>query len=164
MELKAYSKLIIIGLLFCLFGDIILFFNSYFLYGLVAFLLGHFCFLFAFVNHEGFHWPLKPGFFLGGFASLLIYLCYPKLNNLLIPVLIYIGVILLMSWQGISMQQRKQHSNFQFLGWAVGLFLFSDTLIALNKFFISFKWSNILILITYWISISLFATSAIKRK
>ena len=116
MELKAYSKLIIIGLLFCLFGDIILFFNSYFLYGLVAFLLGHFCFLFAFVNHEGFHWPLKPGFFLGGFASLLIYLCYPKLNNLLSPVLIYIGVILLMSWQGISMQQRKQHSNFQFLG------------------------------------------------
>ena len=69
-----------------------------------------------------------------------------------------------MSWQGIVMQQRKQHSNFQFLGWAVGLFLFSDALIALNKFFIFFKWSDILILITYCISISLFATSAIKRK
>ncbi len=164
VELKGYSKKILVGLTFCLAGDLFLLFNSYFLYGLGAFLIAHFCFLFAFVKQQGFKWPLKPGLLLFSFAATLICLCYPKLESLLFPVLIYIGVILLMSWQGIALQQSKKHLNFQFLGWAVGIFLFSDALIALNKFYAPFQFSGIMILSTYWMAISLISISAMQGK
>jgi hypothetical protein len=40
------------------------------------------------------------------------------------------------------------------------LFLLSDAMIALNKFFVPLPFSGILILMTYWIAISLIAFSA----
>ena len=45
------------GLLFCLIGDSFLLFESFFLYGLTSFLIGHLCFLYAFVKQQGFQWP-----------------------------------------------------------------------------------------------------------
>mgnify|MGYP001313302203 CR=1 FL=1 len=47
-QLKAYKKTVLLGLLFCLIGDSFLLFESFFLYGLTSFLVGHLCFLFAF--------------------------------------------------------------------------------------------------------------------
>jgi uncharacterized membrane protein YhhN len=49
-----------------------------------------------------------------------------------------------------------------FLGWAISLFLFSDALIAVDKFYFSLSFSRVLILATYWIAIFLIARSASK--
>lgn len=161
-QLKAYRKTVLWGLLFCLIGDSFLLFESFFLYGLTSFLVGHLCFLFAFVKQQGFQWPLVPGIFLGSIASTILFLCYDNLGALLLPVLVYIGVILIMSWQGIALQRQKEDFTFRYVGWAVGLFLFSDAVLALNKFYIPFAYSGVLILSTYWLAISLIALSASK--
>jgi uncharacterized membrane protein YhhN len=161
-QLKAYRKTVLWGLLFCLIGDSFLLFESFFLYGLTSFLVGHLCFLYAFVKQQGFQWPLVPGIFLVSIASTILFLCYDNLGALLLPVLVYIGVILIMSWQGIALQRQNKHFTFRYVGWAVGLFLFSDAVLALNKFYIPFAYSGVLILSTYWLAISLIALSASK--
>ena len=161
-QLKAYRKTVLWGLLFCLSGDSFLLFESFFLYGLTSFLVGHLCFLYAFVKQQGFQWPLVPGIFLVSIASTILFLCYDNLGALLLPVLVYIGVILIMSWQGIALQRQNKHFTFRYVGWAVGLFLFSDAVLALNKFYIPFAYSGVLILSTYWLAISLIALSASK--
>ena len=53
-QLKAYKKTVLLGLLFCLIGDSFLLFESFFLYGLTSFLVGHLCFLYTFVKQQGF--------------------------------------------------------------------------------------------------------------
>ena len=137
-------------------------FESFFLYGLTSFLVGHLCFLYAFVKQQGFQWPVIPGIFLGSIASTILFLCYDNLGALLLPVLVYIGVILIMSWQGIALQRQNKHFTFRYVGWAVVLFLFSDAVLALNKFYIPFAYSGVLILSTYWLAICLIALSASK--
>lgn len=161
-QLKAYRKTVLLGLLFCLIGDSFLLFESFFIYGLASFLVGHLCFLYAFVKQQGFQWPLVPGAVLVVFAAAILFLCYDNLGALLLPILVYIGVILIMSWQGIALQQQKKEPTFQYLGLAVSLFLISDALLAINKFYIPFAYSGVLILSTYWLAISLIALSASK--
>lgn len=159
-ERKRYTTSILIGLLFCLMGDIFLLKEAYFLYGLIAFLIGHLFFTYSFVNQQGFKWPLLPGIVLILIALVIIGLCYSTLGPLFFPVLLYISVIVCMSWQGIALQEDRL--NFRYTGWAVSFFLFSDALIAINKFYTPLAFSGILILSTYWLAISLLALSASK--
>ncbi len=161
-ELKRYTNTITIGLLFCLIGDVFLLKEAYFVFGLLAFLIGHLFFTYAFVNQQGFKWPLLSGIVLIFIALVVIGLCYSNLDSLLFPVLLYICVLVCMSWQGIALQQGG--FNFRFTGWAVSFFLFSDGLIAINKFYSPVAFSGILILGTYWLAITLLAFSASKSK
>ena len=91
----------------------------------------------------------------------ILALSYVSLDALFIPVLFYISIIVLMSWQGIALTQigAPAHKN---IGWAVSLFLLSDGLLALNKFYIPFENSGTLILGTYWMAISLLANCTTK--
>ena len=68
-------------------------------------------------------------------AIIILVLSYANLGVIVIPVLFYISIIVLMSWQGIVITQRgpTDHEN---IGWEVYLFLLSDWLLALNKFYI----------------------------
>ena len=158
-ELKNYNLRICLGLFFCLVGDTLLLFDTYFIFGLVSFLIGHLCFLVAFYGQQGFKWPKSIGLLLILTAITILYLCFPNLGVLKIPVFAYVGVIVLMSWQGIALQQNNLRSNFRRVGWAVVLFMFSDSLLALNKFYLSIPYSGLLILSTYWTSVFLFAQS-----
>ena len=84
------------------------------------------------------------------------------LDSLFYPVLIYLIVIVLMSWQGWALALNPKMEYRSFLGWAVSLFLFSDALIAVDKFYFSLSFLGVLILTTYWIAIFLIARSASK--
>jgi len=81
------------------------------------------------------------------------------LGVLKISVFAYVGIIVLMSWQGIALQQNNLRANFRRIGWALGLFMLSDSLLALNKFYQPIPFSGLLILSTYWTSVFLFAQS-----
>ena len=97
----------------------------------------------------------RGGIFVMAALAILV-LSYANLNALLIPVLFYISIIVLMSWQGIALTQNGV-PIYKNLGWAVSLFLLSDGLLALNKFYIPFVFSGITILSTYWLAIFLLA-------
>ena len=157
--LKKYPLQISIGLFFCLLGDSFLLLETFFIQGLVSFLIAHLIFLFAFIKRQGWQWRPKIILVLLPIAAAIFIFISKDLGDLYIPVMIYLIVILLMSWQGWAMtlnQKLKQHH----LGLAVSLFLFSDALIAINKFSYNFSFSGALILSSYWLSIYLIADSA----
>ena len=163
-EAKIYVKSIVFGLVFCLFGDAFLLFNSYFLFGLGSFLIGHLFFLYAFVKRQGWQKRYGIGLFLVILAIGICWLIQDKLNTLLIPVLLYMLVIVLMSWQGWGLALNSKTKNLRSLGLGVSLFMFSDTLIAFDIFYIPFSYSGLLILATYWIAIYIIALSGTRIK
>jgi uncharacterized membrane protein YhhN len=163
-EAKIYVKSIVFGLVFCLFGDAFLLFNSCFLFGLGSFLIGHLFFLYAFVKRQGWQKRYGIGLFLVILAIGICWLIQDKLNTLLIPVLLYMLVIVLMSWQGWGLALNSKTKNLRSLGLGVSLFMFSDTLIAFDKFYIPFSYSGLLILATYWIAIYIIALSGTRIK
>ena len=160
--INSYSKHIAMGLFFCLVGDTFLLFESYFVWGLASFLVAHLIFLFAFIKRQGWLWEPRVAVVLALIAVGVFTLVSDDLDSLFYPVLIYLIVILLMSWQGWALALNTKMEYRSFLGWAVSLFLFSDALIAIDKFYYSFSFSGILILSAYWIAIFLIARSASK--
>ena len=160
--LKKYPLQISIGLFFCLLGDIFLLLETFFIYGLVSFLISHLIFLFAFIKRQGWQWRPTIILVLLPIAAAIFIFISKDLGDLYIPVMIYLIVILLMSWQGWAMTLNPKLKQQRFLGLAVSLFLFSDSLIAINKFSYNFSFSGVLILSSYWLSIYLIADSATR--
>ena len=156
-----YRNLIIPALIFCLAGDTLLLFETYFVAGLIAFLLAHILFAVAFVSLQGWQFFYKPLAGLLIFGTLFYVYLWPYLGSLLVPVALYIGVLLFMCWQGIGwyLAQRSQASVY--VATAVLLFVLSDALLAVNKFVYPFKASGIFVLTTYWVSITLIAYSVV---
>lgn len=163
-SLLQYRRDLITGFLFCLIGDVLLLKASLFVWGLISFFIGHLFFIRAFRKLFVWHWSLKIGLPLLVFAVLVLSLIYPQLGDLLIPVIFYMGVIVVMSWQGIHLSLQTKIPQFKGVGVGAILFLISDSLIAFNKFYESFSGSGILILTTYWLAIGFFAYSASKYK
>jgi len=157
-----FAKSIIIGLIFCLIGDFSLLFEHYFTIGLISFLVGHIFFIRSFTVVNGWHWPLKIGIPLTFIAGILLCLIYSNLNSFFTPILIYIIVIVIMSWYGIFLQLSSSNEVFKSVGYAVSLFMFSDGILALNKFYIHFSSAGILILSTYWLAIFFLGEAASK--
>ena len=143
-------------------GDIFLLFESYFIWGLASFLIGHMFFLFAFVQRQGWQWKLQILIILGLVGAIVFLFIYKNLEMLFFPVSVYLLVIIVMSWQGWALALNPNEKNVQPLGWGVSLFLFSDALIAIDKFYYPFSIAGILILVTYWTAVFLIAKSASK--
>lgn len=162
ITLKKYPLQISIGLFFCLLGDSFLLLETFFIYGLVSFLIAHLIFLFAFIKWQGWQWRPKIILVLLPITAAIFIFISKDLDDLYIPVIIYLIIILLMSWQGWAMTLNPKLKQHRFLGLAVSLFLFSDALIAINKFSYNFSFSGALILSSYWLSIYLIADSATR--
>ncbi len=155
-----FHKWMVIGLCFCLVGDTLLLEDSYFAFGLAAFLLAHLCFSYGFICLGGFKKYMFPLFLLGLFGLGYYWILFDALNALKVPVLLYFLVILFMAWQGIGLRIWKATRPHTFIALAVLLFIISDGMLAWAKFKEPFPLDGILILATYWTSIFLLALSA----
>jgi uncharacterized membrane protein YhhN len=157
--LGKYTNLIIWALVFCLFGDIFLLNDDYFVFGLSSFLVAHLLFAFSFIKLFG----LQKNYPVLGILLLItsLYLFYLKsgLGSLLFPVSVYMIIIVFMTWQAVSCHLKHRELITMIITLAAVLFLFSDAMIALNKFKMPFELSRLVILSTYWTSIFLFAYS-----
>jgi uncharacterized membrane protein YhhN len=145
---KKYVNLIVVGLIFCLIGDVLLLEEARFVWGLGAFVIGHFLFSEAFRSFKG---------------ITLYYKELGILSALGVVALLYIGVIVYMGWMGICFHKSKVFIKSKWIPMAVSLFMFSDILISLEKF----KWPSLVlgapILIAYWISIYLIGDSITRN-
>jgi len=160
---NSFTQPIFLGLCFCLLGDTLLLFEAYFLWGLVAFLIAHLCFAWSFIAIGGFKFYLLPVLILLGVGGTYFFVLYDSLGSLKIPVAVYLGVIIFMSWQGVCLRIREQHIKYTMIAIAVILFLLSDGLLAWAKFKATFPLSGILILASYWSSLLLIALSTSKK-
>lgn len=160
--LHQFRNGIIAALFFCLLGDVLLLFESFFVYGLVAFLLGHILFAVAFIKLKGIylHWGSFVALFGTGIA--LFFWLKPDLRTFMMPVALYVLVISFMAWQGVGLFLRDKRRVFQWIALAVLLFMFSDTVLAIAKFKSPFYLSSLVILVTYWLSIALIANAAYR--
>ena len=159
--IKVYKNSILIGLVCCLLGDILLMFDAYFVFGLVSFLIGHAFFIYAFSTINGFSTKIKTLIPLLFVAGLVFYFLKDHLGELLIPVILYIGCIVLMAWQAINLYVWKKEYGFLLISIGACLFLVSDSVLAYAKFIQNFSLSQILVSITYWTAITLISLSTI---
>ena len=157
---STFRNLIVLALLFSFGGDTLLMFvasqgEHFFLLGLGSFLIAHACYLFAFSKHK----PQIQGWLktkplltiplvilLIGFLSYLI----PDIAKAMqIPVVIYSLVIMAMVLSVLNLGEKISSNVFTTLFAGALLFMFSDMMIAVNKFKSPIPYSHIAIMLTY---------------
>ena len=141
-------KLLIAGLAFSGFGDIFLDVDrtQLFVFGLGSFLIAHIFYMISFMPVKKI--TIKLATFVVGYVSyalIMFYFILPGLNDLLLPVLIYMSVLMLM---GIMTLLSKASNHWLVLGGTS--FIFSDTLIGFDKFYSTIPYAGILIMISYY--------------
>ncbi|MCF6365224.1 MAG: lysoplasmalogenase [Bacteroidales bacterium] len=143
-----YRKIILIGFIFSLAGDIFLMkVVDKFIFGLAAFLIAHVFYIIAFSNRfKSLKIISSVPFYV--IAGILAYLFYPYLGNMSIPVLVYIFVIMTMVWRAYLQRKHNKFAIYAFAG-AI-LFAISDSNIALTKFVQDYDYSKIITIILYW--------------
>jgi len=151
--------LLLFALLFSWFGDIVLLFAAkgeiYFIAGLVLFLSAHILYIVLFGKQPKVRSnKQKPWLFLGvlcivGYLFSMLYVLFPNLGGLKIPVTVYavvISTMLLMSVKGFF--EWKSPANYYILVGAV-CFIASDSLLAFDKFYKAIPLSSFNIMSTY---------------
>lgn len=155
-----YRILIVVGILFSLAGDIFLLApNHWFVWGLVSFLIAHLFFIVSYVERAGVHvhWHLLTPFAFYGVA--LLYLLWPYVGNLRLPVLIYALVLLTMGWQATELWWGMRDLAALLAMFGAVLFVVSDSILAFDKFRAPIPHRDALIMSTYYGALLLIAWS-----
>ncbi len=154
------KNLFVLALLFCWLGDVFLLFDRinefYFMGGLGAFLIGHVLLIFLYgklknVQGNGLNGPQKARvsfpIILAGTG--LISILYPTLGTLKIPVIVYALALIIMVLQSVYRYGFTSTSSFWNVCIGALLFMLSDSLLAINKFFQPIAGANGLVIATY---------------
>ncbi len=158
---RAYTRLIGLGLLFSLMGDIWLVLpRDRFLQGLASFLVAHVFYAYAFFRgastHE-FPWVLLA---LGLVAVLVLRYLWPGLSSGLRPaVSTYVAVITLMTALAVSWALGEPSVIRVSAAAGALLFMASDAALAVSRFRKPFRLSEAVVLSTYFAAQLLIATS-----
>lgn len=147
------------ALLFSIIGDVALLFENdqeplFFMTGLGSFLVAHILFIVAFNGirklnarppGQRWGWIVAVAFYLG----ILLYVLMPYLFELKIPVIIYALVLCGMLLAVVhAFRQLYQKPGIICLAGAL-LFVLSDSVLAINKFYVGFTLSGLVIMFTY---------------
>lgn len=149
--ISSFHQKMFLALFFSWLGDVFLIFGTdekplFFLLGLVSFLIAHVMYVFTFINLEktaekgGFSGKLIFLIPLVAYMGFLLYTLIPSLladekkKEMLVPVLVYSSVISAMVVTAVNRIGRVSQQSFQWTFAGALLFMFSDSIIALNKF------------------------------
>jgi uncharacterized membrane protein YhhN len=156
-----YSLWITIGLLFSLVGDVLLLGpDRFFTLGLLAFLLTHIAYLFAFTR--GTHFPARLGVWILYllFAACCNFLLFSRLPaGLRLPVAVYSIFLLSMAAQAMGRSFLLRTSAAQLAAIGALLFVLSDGLLAFNRFYKPLPLAPLLVLLPYYAAQWLIASS-----
>lgn len=155
-----YKVMIIAGLSFSMFGDIMLMLPSdKFLQGLASFLIAHIFYLIAFVSDSEFpvsYLYLIPGLIIGAF---ILRILLPQVGNKTVPVLIYSLILILLLWQSAGrLALNLNHSTLVALIGSI-IFIGSDITLVFNRFVKQHRNGQLYILSSYYIAQLLIAYS-----
>ena len=153
---SSLKKWVISALIFSCLGDILLLFepgdSRFFLFGLSAFLMAHIIYIFFFhqvriiENIRGKTWLLLP---VAVYYAFIITWLSPYLGDMKIPVRIYAVVISFMFMLALHMLFISNKKAGWCMAGGAFLFVLSDSLLAVNKFYGSFEFAGIAIMLTY---------------
>lgn len=166
------KNILLTALVFSWIGDVILLFSDiseiYFILGLVSFLISHivYCILFNRQTKRN----LKNNSIAIGIGTILI-ACYligmlsvllPSLGDLKIPVIVYasvISIMLLFAYNGL-LNWNEPGNKLVFSGAVV--FVISDSILAINKFYNPIEKSSFFIMLTYLVAQYLIVIGILK--
>lgn len=151
---KSYKTLIMSGLFICMLADGLIY---WFIIGLITFLIGHIIYIFAFRKIKKERIPKWAAALLLVYGVVMVIWIAGTLWSegeviLGAAVLIYIGVILTMGWNAMQTGNR-----YAIIG-AI-LFIFSDSILAINKFIVAVPYEHALVMLSYYGAQFLFAYS-----
>ncbi len=157
------------ALFFSWVGDILLLFVNnnagFFLAGLSSFLIAHVCYIFFFhlvrmqENVRGKIFLLLPVLI---YYVILMMMLSPSLGDMKLAVRIYGVVICFMLMLALHMLYIKDKIAGLMLMDGALLFVISDSVLAMNKFYSPFKGAGIIIMLTYGIAQLLITQGAIR--
>lgn len=168
--LNLYKRnLTIAALVLSLTGDIALMFVErsphFFTIGLLAFFLAHIMYCLVFFKSKGYR---KSVFgyllLLLIYASGLFYLLKDGLGAMLIPVVLYMVVIITMAAAAFLRRQDVNSMSYFMVLLGAILFMISDSILALNKFYRPIYLSHISIMTTYALAQYLIVLGILKNK
>jgi uncharacterized membrane protein YhhN len=161
-----YRRWLSLGLIFSLVGDVLLAWpGDLFVFGLGAFLLAHLAYLKAYLSDCRRPALLPLALALGVGAVLLGILVSNDLGPLLVPVIVYSLVISAMLWRALARLSTAVPKRSAWLAAAGALaFVFSDSLIGINRFVQPFHAAPYLIIVSYWLAQWGITASAFTQK
>ena len=155
-------KWLFAALFFSWLGDIFMIFqHDYeigFLLGLGNFLIAHICYIFAFgktpsptSNSPKDILRQKPYLLLPflAYAAVLLYMLYPNLGEMFVPVLVYASIISLMAIFAVRRYGKVNARSFHLVWIGALIFIASDSIIAIHKFLVDIPYSYIWIILAY---------------
>jgi uncharacterized membrane protein YhhN len=158
--LTYYQGAIIFGLLFSLIGDIFLVRHEHFIQGLVSFFIAHLFYIAAFVLFTPSRsWLAVSALPVVACLAVMLWVLWPRLGKLKVPVMLYTIIIALMGWQALNRLIEAGDIKSVFAAAGALLFMASDSILAINKFRYSFHHAQLLLLITYFLAQWLIALS-----
>lgn len=169
-----FAKRIGFGLFLGLVGDVCLMFEDLysplFMIGLGAFLIGHLSYMSAFyldyrVN-KGVYQNIRKNAILAYIFYVIIFcgLLWTHLGDFRIPVILYAIAISFMGVMAVSRYGRVNSFSFKAIFYGSLLFVLSDTILAVDRFFIDFRASSILVMATYMAAQYLITMGNLERK
>ena len=163
------KKWILAALFFSWTGDVLLLFQQnnsiFFLLGLSAFLIAH-IFYIVFFNSVRIKENVRGNVLLLLLVAIyygsLITLLYSHLGGMKLPVLLYGVVISCMFMLAMHMLSIKNKAAGKWMMTGALLFVISDSLLAVNKFYYPFEIAAIVIMLTYGLAQLFIVEGAIK--
>ena len=166
---KPFKAWVTLALVFSLIGDVLLMFAGtnelFFIFGLIAFLLAHLVYIkiFSFNQNKSLNiWATIIGF--GLYGALFFLLLKDHLGSLLVPVAVYMLVILCMGLFAYRRRGKVSLESFRLVFMGALLFMVSDSILALNKFYIAITSSGFLIMATYSFAQYFIVNGLLKNK
>lgn len=137
-------------------GDVLLMFEpvngNFFIFGLVTFLIAHIFYILFYENIARLE-NLKKNYSLFIpvilYYAALIYFLLPHLDEMRYPVVVYGLVISYMLIQALQIARIKNKRAAVWMIIGAVLFITSDSLLALNKFYSPFKYAGMAVMLTY---------------
>jgi len=149
-------KLLLVALIFSWIGDVILIFapihQFYFVFGLVAFLISHLVYIKLFIKQNittsNYRFliiiPILITYLIG-----FLYILWNNLNQLKVPVTIYAIVIASMLFFATKGYFNWKGKEKVYILVGALFFIISDSILAINKFYVTLQYNSLLIMITY---------------
>ncbi|XP_023226961.1 lysoplasmalogenase-like protein TMEM86A [Centruroides sculpturatus] len=150
-EKHTYSRRILTGLIFSCFGDLLLIWPCYFIWGMLSFAIAHVLYILAFGMS-----PLNPiaGLVCISLGTTATYIMYPGMSGLysvLVPVYIYL--LMLMVWRAVARVQLFEDlwtwTKLCSCGGGI-LFALSDSLIGITMFYTPVPHAGTVIMVAYY--------------
>lgn len=160
-DARGFHLVLAAGLAWSLVGDVMLMLDGLFIPGLVAFLIAHLCYIALF--RQGVGWLPRPAALAVtlGIGAAMYAVLFPGLNAVLKgAVAAYVVVIGTMAAQAIGRAAVVRDPKSVAVAAGAVLFMVSDSLLALNKFWLPLPLAQFWVLATYYLAQILIAVNA----